>query len=27
MELGGAYFYRWVDRTGTQITTLRIEGC
>jgi len=25
--LGGAYFYRWVDRSGTQITTLRIDAC
>jgi len=27
MALGGSYFYRWVDRSGNQITTLRIEGC
>tara|TARA_B100000678_G_C18127411_1_gene469273 strand:+ start:137 stop:613 length:477 start_codon:yes stop_codon:yes gene_type:complete len=27
MELGGSYFYRWVDRSGTLITTMLIEGC
>lgn len=25
--LGGAYFYRWVDRSGTQITSMRIDAC
>ncbi len=25
--LGGSYFYRWVDRSGTQITSMRIDAC
>ena len=27
IALGGAYFYRWVDRTGTRITSMRIDAC
>lgn len=27
MSLGGSYFYRWVDRQGTLLTTMLIEGC
>ena len=25
--LGGSYFYRWVDRSGTQITSMLIDAC
>lgn len=27
ISLGGSYFYRWVDRSGTQITSMLIDGC